>query len=521
MQRTDSHPPGAAAPDREALLEAASALAQAYDPHDGGLGQAPKFPNTAAFDLFLRAHDPSGERRFLDMVLHTLRRMAAGGVYDQLGGGFHRYSVDAHWLVPHFEKMLYDNAQLVPLYLSAHQASGDEFFARIARETLDYVVREMRDPEGGFYSTQDADSEGEEGKFFVWDRAEIERILGTEAAEIACRYWDVSDAGNFEGRNILHVTLEIEQLAKLFRRSAAEVAQLLGDARARLFAAREKRVRPGRDEKILASWNGLMISAFARGAEVLDEPRYARVALDAVAFVQAKLQRGDRLLGTYKDGVAKLNAYLDDYAFVAAALLDVYEAVQDRAHLDAARRLVDSLLAHFWDETAGGFFFTSDDHETLIVRSKPSFDGSIPSGNSVAALTLLRLHHLTGESRYLERAEAILRLFGAAACRQPFGFANLLCAADFHTRTPFEIVLIAKPDDPSAADLLRRIRSRYLPNRTLGVVDPADVASLPPLLAGKGQIEGKPTVYVCRARTCSAPATTWAEIEPLISCLAP
>jgi uncharacterized protein YyaL (SSP411 family) len=275
-------------------------------------------------------------------------------------------------------------------------------------------------------------------------------------------------------------------------------------------------VHPGRDDKILTAWNGLMIGAFARAAEVLDEPRYAQMALDAVAFLEKKLERGDRLLSTYKDGVAKLNAYLDDYAFVAAALLDVYEAVQDRRHLEHAERLVGTLLAHFWDADAGGFFFTSDDHEALIVRSKPSFDGSIPSGNSVAAQTLLRLHHLTGDDAYLERAESILRLYGTAASQQPFGFANLLCAVDYHARKPFEIVVVAKPSDASAAELLRRIRSRYLPNRALTVVDPADVGSLPPLLAGKGQVGGKPTVYVCRAMTCSAPATTWAEIGPLL-----
>jgi uncharacterized protein len=516
MQRTESHQAADRPPGREAVVEAAAALSRTYDPDDGGLGQAPKFPNTSAFELFLRAHDQTGEPRFLEMVVHTLRRMAEGGIYDQLGGGFHRYSVDQRWLVPHFEKMLYDNAQLVPLYLSAYQVTGDEFFARIARQTLDYVGREMRDGEGGFYSTQDADSEGEEGKFFVWDRAEVERILGAEAAEIACRYWDVSDVGNFEGHNILHVTLETEQLAKLFRRPAEEVARVLADARAKLFAERERRVHPGRDEKILTSWNGLMIGAFARAAEVLDEPRYAQLALDAVAFIATKLQSGDRLLSTYKDGIAKLNAYLDDYAFVAAALLDVYEAVQERRHLEHAKQLVDSLLTHFWDAKEGGLFFTSDDHEALIVRSKPSFDGSIPSGNSVAAQTLLRLHHLTGEALYLERAESILRLFGSSARQQPFGLANLLCAVDLHARKALEIVLVAEPDDPTAAHLLRRIRSRYLPNRALSVVDPAEVDSLPPLLAGKGQIDGKPTVYVCHCMTCSAPATTWAEVEPLL-----
>ncbi len=517
-----ARPPGA-----DTIREAAAHLARAYDPQYGGIGQAPKFPNTAVLDLFLRADFVAGrgagatpgatrESRFSDMALFTLRRMAHGGIYDQLGGGFHRYAVDQRWLVPHFEKMLYDNAQLVPLYLSAYQVTGDAFFATVARETLDYVVREMRDPSGGFYSTQDADSEGEEGRFFLWDEREVLQLLGDELGELACRYWDISEAGNFEHRNILHVTLEVEQLAKLFRRDVGTVRAQLGAARAALFAARERRVKPGLDSKILAAWNGLMISAFARAAEVFDDADYRRVALDAVAFVERELQRGDRLLSTWKDGVAKLNGYLDDYAFVTAALLDVFAAVQDRRHLESARRLMDSTITHFWDEVAGAFFFTSDDHEALIVRSKPAFDGSIPSGNSVAAMNLLRLYHYTGTAEDLRRAEAVLRLFAEPMRAQPFGFANLLAAVDFHADGPREIAVVGDPAAPETAALLARIRATYLPNRTLTVLDPRDPAPRPPLLEGKGQIGGQPTVYVCHRMTCSPPATRWEEIEPLL-----
>jgi len=397
LTQLEKHQPADAIPGAEALLEAAAQLARAHDEDHGGIGNAPKFPNTGVYDVFLRAEARGSDRRYTDMTLFTLRKMAEGGIYDQLGGGFHRYSVDQRWLVPHFEKMLYDNAQLVPLYLAAYQVSGEAFYARIARETLDYVVREMRDPAGGFWSTQDADSEGEEGKFFVWSAAELQQWLGADAAELAARYWDVTPEGNFEGHNILHVTLSVPQLAGLFRRDVAEVEPLLAEARATLFAARERRIKPGLDTKILTAWNGLMISAFARAAEVLGEPAYARVASEALAFVGRELQGGDRLLSTWKDGIAKLNGYLDDYAFVAAAALDLFEATQERRHLAHAAQLMDSALAHFWDGDAGGFFFTSDDHEALIVRSKPAFDGSIPSGNSVAALTLLRLSH------YLER----------------------------------------------------------------------------------------------------------------------
>ncbi|HZW73371.1 MAG TPA: thioredoxin, partial [Caldimonas sp.] len=370
-----------------------------------------------------------------------------------------------------------------------HQVTGDAFFATIARDTLDYVAREMRDPAGGFYSTQDADSEGEEGRFFVWERREVEQLLGDEIGPLVCRYWDVTEPGNFEHRNILHVTLELESLAKLFNRPLATVQEQLAAARATLFAAREHRVKPGLDTKVLTAWNGLMISAFARAGELFGDARYRDIAVDAVAFVERELQRGDRLLSTWKDGVAKLNGYLDDYAFFAAALLDVFEAVQDPRYLDAAARLMDATLAHFWDPAEGGFFFTSDDHEALIVRSKPSFDGSIPSGNSVATMTLLRLSHYIDRAEYRQRAEAVLRLYAAPMRSQPFGFANLLAAVDFYARGPREIALVGDPTSPDTAALLARIRSQYIPNRTLMLLDPKGAAPRPPMLVGKEPLD--------------------------------
>jgi uncharacterized protein YyaL (SSP411 family) len=503
-------------PGAEVVSSAAAQLARAHDSQYGGIGQAPKFPNTGVLDLFLRAAHAGGGERYAEMTLFTLRRMAQGGIYDQLGGGFHRYSVDQRWLVPHFEKMLYDNAQLVPVYLAAHQLTGDPFFATVARQTLDYVVREMRDPAGGFYSTQDADSEGEEGRFFVWAEREVMQRLGEDVGALACRYWDVTESGNFEHHNILHVTLELEQLAKLFGRDLATVQAQLEQARATLFAAREQRIKPGLDSKVLTAWNGLMISAFAKAAELFDDDTYRRVAVDAVAFVERELQRGERLLSTWKDGVAKLNGHLDDYAFFAAALLDVFEATQLRRYLEAATRIVDTMIAHFWDADAGGFYFTSDDHEVLIVRSKPSFDGSVPSGNSVAALTLLRLYHYTGNAAYLERAEAVLRLFGDAMRAQPFGFANLLAAVDFDAAGAREIAVVGDASSPQTTALLQRIRATYIPNRTLMVLDPRDPAPRPPLLEGKEPVGGQPTVYVCHHMTCSPPATQWEEVEPLL-----
>ena len=517
LRRVDAVAPSDEPVTFQLVADAATALAQAYDPTYGGIGQAPKFPNEAVFDLFLRVYRSTGDRRYLDRVLHTLRQMACGGIYDQLGGGFHRYSVDARWLVPHFEKMLYDNAQLVPLYVAAFQLTGDEFFGRIARETLDYVIREMRSPEGGFYSTQDADSEGEEGRFFLWNPAEVHQVLGNEAADIACRYWDVTDAGNFEHRSILHVTIEVEQLARLFRRDPANVWRLLADARTRLLAARERRVKPGLDDKILTAWNALMISAFAGAAEVFGDARYAAVATEGVAFIERTLLRGDRLLSTWKDGVARLNGYLDDYAFCIAALIDVFELQQDRVYIERAVQLADAMLRHFWDGTAGGFFFTSDDHEALIVRSKPSFDGSIPSGNSVAVRSLLRLAHYTDRADYRERAETVLRLYAGRMRQQPFGFANMLCAADFYAQTPREVVVVAPQGRADDTGLLTGIRRTYVPNRTLTVVDPAETDRLPMLLQGKGQIDGQPTAYVCQRMTCSPPVTTWADLQPLLT----
>jgi len=515
----DAHQASADLPDGALVLSAAAALSRAYDQTHGGLGQAPKFPNEAVFELFLRVHHGSGEQRYLEMALHTLRQMARGGIYDQIGGGFHRYSVDQRWLVPHFEKMLYDNAQLVPLYLAAYQITGDRFFAETAGDVLDYVMREMRSPEGGFYSTQDADSEGEEGKFFLWQVDEVRALLGDELAEVACRYWDVSPEGNFEHRNILHVTLEVEQLAKMFRRDVDEIRPRLAEARSKLFAAREQRVKPGRDEKILTAWNALMIGAFAKAAEVLHDQRYREVAENGIAFVEAKLQQPghpDRLLSTYKDGAAKLNGYLDDYAFFTTALLDVFETTQERRYLERAVTLTDSLIAHFWDESAGGFFFTSDDHETLIVRSKPAFDGSIPSGNSAALRNLLRLHHYTERADYRERAESMLRLFAGPMREQPFGFANMICAVDFYAQQPHEIVVVA-PGGAEGAEELRQLLGRaYVPNRTLNVVDPDRGEQLPALLQGKGSVAGQPTVYVCRRQTCSAPATEWEAVAALL-----
>ena len=504
--------------DVSVLEQSVAGLTQHYDETHGGIGQAPKFPNTSVFALFLRTAQATGNQRYLDMTLHTLRKMAQGGMYDHLGGGFHRYSVDERWLVPHFEKMLYDNALLARLYLEGYQASGAPFFRQVVEDILAYVEREMVSPEGGFYSTQDADSEGQEGKFFVWSQDEVMQILGDEVGEIFCRYYDVTDVGNFEGKNILHPTLEPAQLARLFRREVDEVKQLIAQAKDTLFAVREQRVKPDRDEKILTGWNGLMISAFAEAYKVLGNPDYLEVARRGIRFIQTALSDSGRLLRSYTNGQARFNAYLDDYACFSAALLDVYEATFESEYLDEAVALTDVVLERFWDAREGGFFFTSSDHEALISRSKSAFDGSVPSGNSVAAAVLLRLYYATGQQDYLTGAETIFRLFYDTLEQNPFGFSNMLCGLDFHLRRPKEIVLLGDPAAPETEALLRNIHANFIPNKTLLCFDPARPPrqGVPRVLKGKTQVDDRLTAYVCQDFACSLPVTSWEALRPLI-----
>lgn len=500
----------------ETLERASTSLAQHVDTTHGGLGGAPKFPNSMVFALFLRQHKTTGNALYLQMTTHTLRKMAEGGVYDHLGGGFHRYSVDERWLVPHFEKMLYDNALLARLYLEAYQVSHEPFFRQVVEEILAYVEREMLHAEGGFYSTQDADSEGEEGKFFVWSQDEIVRILGDEVGEIFCRYYDVTDVGNFEHKNILHPILSLEQLAKLFRRDEEATRRLIAEAKQKLFVVRESRLKPGRDEKILTSWNGLMLSAFAEAYKVLGNPRYLEITRTTTDFLLTRLYRDGRLLRSFKDGQAKFNAYLDDYAFFAAALIDLYEATFERVYLERAREFTETLLSRFWDEKEGGFFFTGTDHEALISRSKSAFDGSIPSGNSVAVFNLLRLSYLTENQDYLNKAEKVLRLFYDAMEQNPFGFSNMLSALDFYLNRPKEIVLLGDKNAWETKAMLGQIHELFVPNKTLVCLDPRSERQLPSLLTGKSQIEGKLTAYVCHNFTCSLPVIEWGTLKELL-----
>lgn len=500
---------------RDLPVDAARALGRAYDSVHGGLGQAPKFPNSFVFSLFLRAYDADDDTNFAVMVRDTLTKMAKGGIYDQLGGGFHRYSVDERWLVPHFEKMLYDNALLARLYLDAARSLGEPDFLQVAGETLDYVLREMTSPEGGFYSTQDADSEGEEGKFFLWTPNQVRAALGDELAAIAERYYDVTEEGNFEGGNILHRTIDVEATARMFKRSVDEMGRVIRTIRDRLFAARVRRVHPGRDEKILAAWNGMTITAFAEGYRALHERRYLEAAEKAAQFAMRVLWDGRALRRVCKDGIARFNAYLEDYALLAGAMLDVYAATFDPRYLEHARTLAAVMLERFLDEERGGFFFTSNNHETLIARSKPAFDGSTPSGNSAAAHALLRLHAYTGDERYFREAERTLKLFGETMTRQPFGFAHMLEALDRYLRGPTEIVLVGDRRSAEFSEWNERLGLICVPNLAIFAVDPAEPVGgfVPEQARGKSQVDGKLTGYVCRRRTCSAPLMSFKEIQ--------
>ncbi|HEY8809221.1 MAG TPA: thioredoxin domain-containing protein, partial [Solirubrobacterales bacterium] len=452
--------PSGEAPGAELLEGAVTTLEQAADLERGGFGGAPKFPPASTLELLLA-------QGINEPVERTLDAMMAGGIYDQIGGGFARYATDALWLVPHFEKMLYDNALLARAYLHGWQALGHERYRRVCEQTLDWALREMRGPEGGFYSALDADSEGEEGRFYVWTPDEIEAVLG-EGAEALAEFYGVSEAGNFEGRNVLH----------LAGGAAAAEPEGLDAARRALYEARAERVRPGLDDKRLAAWNALMLAALAEAGAALNREDYLDAARGCAEFVLRDLRDGDgRLLRTYKDGEGRLNAYLEDHAFLLEALLTLYEATFEQRWFEGARALGDTMIGRFGDPERGGFFSTSGDHEELIARRKEIGDHPIPSGNSAAALGLLRLEALTGERSYGEQAEGILRLFAKAAPRQPDAFAHLLRALDFQLAPTKEVALIG--DDLS--ELAAAVRSSHRPHMVLA--GGAEGSETPPLLA--------------------------------------
>jgi hypothetical protein len=493
----------------EVLDSAFRRISTNYDRTNGGFGGAPKFPPAMNLEFFLHTYHRTGASEALEMVEHTARKMAEGGMYDQLGGGFHRYSVDAQWLAPHFEKMLYDNALLSRMYLHAYQVTKNPEARRVAEETLDYVVREMTDARGGFYSSQDADSEGEEGKFFVWSRQAVLDVLGAGDGNLFCEYFDVTDGGNFEGQNILHITSSIEDVAVRNKISVAQLQATIKTGRQKLFELREQRVKPGRDEKVLTAWNGLMLASLAEASAILERSDYRNVAEANARFLLAHLQKDGLLLRSYKDGEAKLNAYLEDYACLIHGLISLYEATGELSWIESAVSLADKMIDQFWDESAGGFFFTGKRHEQLIVRTKEFMDNATPSGNSIATLSLLRLGLLTGNEDYRRRATAVLRLMADQIRRYPQAFGFALSAVDFYLDSPLEIVIVGSPD-LRLDELLRTVWQTYLPNRVVALCrkEHEQAEALIPLFTGRNTLASQPTAFVCRANTCQKPANT-------------
>ena len=465
-----------------------------FDAAHGGWGGAPKFPQPMALECLLRVHHGTGDTRALHMVTQTLDAMARGGMYDQIGGGFHRYSVDDHWLVPHFEKMLYDNAQLARVYLHAWQVTGEPLYRTIVEETLDYVVREMFSPEGGFYSTQDADSEGEEGKFFVWTPDEIRDVLGDQAARFVAAY-GVTGRGNFEGKNIL------ELMGSLEERDA------LVDARRRLFEVRERRVHPGRDDKVLTSWNGLMLAAFAEAARVLEREDYLEVAERNAEFLLCELGTPEgRLHHTWKDGVAKVNGYLEDYTHLIEGLLELYQTTFDARWYEAAHELAEAMIEHF-HAPGGGFYDTSDDHETLIVRPRELQDNAVPSGNAMAALVLLRLAGLALDPHYLEIAHSMLGGVQNLLARYPLGFAQWLIALDYALAGSRDVALVGEPGARDTDALVEATFRGYRPHQVVALGTAEGAPPAVPLLEGRKRVDGRATAYVCVEFACQAPVT--------------
>lgn len=497
--------------EKSILDEAAVNLLQMGDQHFGGFGQAPKFPNAANISFMFRYSKLSGISKLKEFGLKTLKKMAKGGIFDQIGGGFHRYSTDAMWLVPHFEKMLYDNA-LIPInYVEAYQITKDTFYLDILRKTLDYVLREMASKEGGFFSAQDADSEGEEGKYYVWQKSEIKEILGKNA-DTFCLFYDVTDGGNWEGKSILCNNISLSSVAFKSGISEDQLQQLLDSCGKKLLEIRSKRVPPGLDDKILTSWNALMITALAKGHRVTNEKKYLDAAEKCIEFIENNLVKDGKLLRTYKDGKAKIQGYLDDYSFFGATLLDVFEINPESKYLKRAQEIANYLIEHFWDSKSNSFYMTADDHEKLIIRPKSNYDLSLPSGNSVAANLLLRLFHLTHDKKFLDVSTKIMESQAQTAAENPFGFGHLLNTIFMYLQKPREITVLNSLNK----EIMGSLTKRFLPESILVTIkndNQLSNLSTLPFFNGKKFQNEKTIVFVCKDFTCSLPLESLEEID--------
>jgi len=492
------------------LDEAAMNLFQLGDPTYGGFGSAPKFPNAANISFLFRYAKMANLPKFNEFALKTLNKMAKGGIFDQIGGGFHRYSTDTKWLVPHFEKMLYDNALMPVNYCEAYQITKDPFYLDVLQKTLDFVLREMTSSEGGFYSAYDADSEGVEGKFYVWTKQEIKEILGSDA-DIFCLYFDVTDGGNWEGNSILCNNLNPSTVAFNFGISEQKVHEIINSCSTKLLEVRSKRISPGLDDKVLVSWNSLMITAFAKGYRVTNDGRYLDAAKNCISFIEKNLFVDDNLLRTYKNGTAKINGYLEDYSYFVNALLDVFEIEPNSKYLKLALKLGHHLIDHFWDSENNSFFMTSDDHEKLIIRPKSNYDLSLPSGNSVSSFVMLRLYHLSQEQHFLDIAMKIMESQAQIAAENPFGFGYLLNTLSLYLEKPIEITVINSEN----SELCKSLFTNYLPNSFMVTVQNSDqLKSLSeyPFFTGKS-FEDRTSIFICKNFTCSLALHTIDEVN--------
>jgi len=493
-------------------------LLERFDEHHGGFGSAPKFPKPHNLLFLLRYWKRTGNEKALNMVEKTLQSMRRGGIYDHVGFGFHRYSTDSRWLVPHFEKMLYDQALLAIAYTEAYQATKKAEYAKTAHEIFTYVMRDMTSPEGVFYSAEDADSEGEEGKFYLWTNDDIQKVLSHERTDLAVRLFNITADGNFTdevagrrtGRNILHLTKSIDELASDLSMSVPDLRARIEEVREELFAYREKRIHPHKDDKILTDWNGLMIAALAKGAQVFDEARYASAARRAADFILKNVRTSEgRLLHRYRDGEAALTAHVDDYTFLIYGLLELYEATFEVYYLETALRLKEDLIRHFWDHENGGFYFTADDGERLLVRQKEIYDGVVPSGNSVAMLNLLRLGRITASADFEEKAAKIGRAFYGNVSQLPSAYTQLMAAADFAIGPSYEVVIAGDLQADDTRQMLDAIRGIFVPNKIV-ILHPADqkhpsIDDIVPFIKDHSSIDGKATAYVCLDYNCQLP----------------
>ena len=488
-----------------------------FDPIYGGFGGAPKFPNSMTLSFLLRYWKSTGSKKALEMVEKTLEQMAKGGIYDHLGGGFHRYSTDARWLIPHFEKMLYDNALLSRTYFEAYQVTQKEWYRQVGEEVLHYIMREMKSTEGGFYSTEDADSEGEEGKFYAWTRDEIKEILGKEKGTPFCAYYGVAQQGNFEGgASVLSIASTLEKVSQLYGMPVTDLEKLLDEGRQKLFTEREKRVRPGRDEKILTSWNGLMISGFIDGFKITGNEPYLVAAKDAVRFILQEMRKDGHLMRVFNKGKCQVKGYSEDYAFFIQALIDLYEATFELEWLKEAEELNRQMIHQFWDERDGGFFFSGKENESLIARSKNPYDHVIPSANSIAVFNLIRLGYLTEAESLKQKAEQTLHLFFNLLDQHPLGFVQMLSGLSF-LLSPEEIGVIGSKNDPRTVSMLKEIYLAYLPNKILSLRDPKEPVEKNwfPFLMEKGVTE-TPTTFVCKGFTCLPPVKDEKELKKIL-----